>query len=279
MVAKSGNPIALRIDDVGASSKQYEVYSYWRLRLGPITLRGNWLFLKYLPPFRRWGVYREMTANEWERVLAILRRHNARLTVAITACWVKDENEQIPFPRMFPRQAEVINAGVREGLLEIANHGLTHCVSVGNAFKTRWFSGNRNQHREFWDWLPRQHHEEHIRRSQEILQDYFGPAIVTLVPPGNVFSSATLDAAMVHGLRYVSCATEPRVYSGIEVLGEENTVAFHDRDLVLNGMGYLEELLERYASHSFQFVRELPLAHSDRSSTSPFPIVQEKASK
>jgi hypothetical protein len=191
--------LALRIDDIGASSKKNEVYSH------SLYGAGNWLFLKYLPPFKKWGPYREMFASEWESVLGLLKQYDAKLTVAITASWVESETQLIPFPERFPDEAAAIKRGVEAGLIEVANHGLTHCVLAGNAFKPKLFSGNRRYHREFWDWIPVEEQEAHLRKSQQILQGYFGTPILTFVPPGNVFSSDTFAAAKRQGLRYVSC--------------------------------------------------------------------------
>src|SRR3989442_5561 len=63
--APSSNVCALRLDDVGASSKRYEVYSTRSWGLGRLRISGNWLFLKYLPGVKRWAPYRELTAAEW----------------------------------------------------------------------------------------------------------------------------------------------------------------------------------------------------------------------
>ena len=47
----------IRMDDVGAASKRHEVYGVTRLALGPfrIPFPGNCLWLKYVPPIKRWG--------------------------------------------------------------------------------------------------------------------------------------------------------------------------------------------------------------------------------
>src|SRR5712692_9087518 len=123
-------PLALRLDDVGAASKQHEVYGLTRIRLRrwELPFPGNFLFLKYLPPLRRWGPYRELTAGEWERILDALSAAGARMTVAITAGWVEAAGAVVPFPRKFPDAAAAIRAGMGRGLLEVANHGYTHCV-------------------------------------------------------------------------------------------------------------------------------------------------------
>jgi hypothetical protein len=249
--------IALRIDDIGASTKRYEVYSEHVWNIAGLKIYGNWLFLKYLPPFRKWGPYREMLPGEWYSIFDLLEMYNAKLTVAVTATWAKSEKNLIPFPQRFPGEAEVLREGLEQGLIEIANHGLTHCVVEGNVFKPRWFSSNRRYHREFWDWVPVEVHEEHIRRSQGILQDYFRAEIVTFVPPGNVFTNDTLEIAERYGLRYVSCQTEPRRYGKINVIGDKNVIPFHDREMVLEGIEWFERLLSEHSDEEHCFVREL----------------------
>ncbi len=261
--------IALRLDDVGASTKKHEVYSeyVWKLKIKGRTLKitgrklkvhiGNWLFLKYLPAFKAWGPYREMTGQEWYAVFDLLEQFQAKLTVAVTAAWAESEENLIPFPCRFPEEAQVLKEGVQQGLLEIANHGLSHCVLKDNLFKPKWFSGNRQYHREFWDWISPDIHEEHVGRSQDILQTYFQTDIVTFVPPGNVFADVTLDYAWKYGLRYVSCKTSPRIDKQLVIIGDEGVLAFHDREIVLGGVGWLKELLTKYQHRQFSFVKDL----------------------
>jgi len=126
----------LRIDDIGASTKRYEVYSK--------KMFGNFLFLKYLPGFKAWGPYDEMDDAQWQKVLDLLIKYSAKLTVGITASWVDRDGDLVPFPEKFPVQAGVIKQGWKEGLLEIASHGLTHCV-LGKHLP-RFFSSNRKYH-------------------------------------------------------------------------------------------------------------------------------------
>ncbi len=257
IVEQQAQPIALRLDDVGASSKKYEVYSNKAWHLGRVSISGNWLFLKYLPAFKSWGPYRELKAAEWLDLLELLEGYGAKLTVAVTATWVESQERLIPFPQRFPAEAAAIKAGVEQGLLEVANHGLTHCVVDKNLFKPRLFSSNRNFHREFGPSANIDNQDKHLRESQQILEDWLGIEITTFVPPGNLFTEDTLSLAAKNGLRYVSANTPPRPDSRPVVVGNQNVIAFHDRDIVLNGKDWLQTLLESNKAKRFCFVREL----------------------
>jgi len=250
-----GSGVALRLDDVGAASKRHEVYGETRVRVGGVRVPfpGNFLFIKYLPPFRRWGPYRELGPDEWERVMGCLESAGARMTVAITAGWVEDDGTVTPFPRKFPASAERIREGVERGLVEVANHGYTHCVLRDRLFRPRLFASNRQFHREFYDWLPADTHRAHLTRAQDILQEFFHTRVVTLVPPGNVFAAATLEAAAAAGIRYVSCLSPGRLsgVSGLTWVAGRDVVALHDRDLVLGGV---DALRRRLAARDATFV-------------------------
>jgi len=241
--------IALRIDDIGASTKKFEVYSK--------IPGGNFLFFKYLKPFKAWAPYRELTGRDWLNIFNVLELFNAKLTVAITAAWVQKDSSLIPFPIRFPDEASVLKEGLKKGLIEIANHGLTHCV-VGK-HRPCFFRSNRTFHREFWDWLPANVHYEHLTKSQDILQNFFDEEIVTLVPPGNVFSTATVEAAKKCNIRFINCQlkTQPDC-SGIRCIGNDNVIAFHDRELVLNGTDWLKyKLSELPDNTTYCFIKEL----------------------
>lgn len=235
--------VILRIDDIGAASKYNEQYGR-ALRLAgktipfPVSHVGP---LKRLPPFRGWGPYREMSPEEWEQTFELLATYGAHLTVCITAAWVEDDNSLTPFPQKFPAQAKLLKDAAKSGLIEIGNHGLTHCV-LGE-HKPRLLRGNRTQHREFWDWLPDTLHAEHLKRAQTILTDYFGP-IITLTPPGNQWTRATESEAQKVGLRFISARfpdwTEPHALTWTD---QHTTYAFHDREIVLEGVPWLKNLL------------------------------------
>ncbi len=241
--------IALRIDDIGASTKQHEVYSRYRL--------GNILFLKYLRPFAAWGPYREMTSNEWCSVFELLQAFKAKLTVAVTASWVNYNGTFIPFDEKFPDVLNALKDGVNAGVIEIANHGLTHCVLKDNLFRPHLFKSNRIYHREFWDWIPHEVHEDHLAKSQDILSRSFLKTPRIFVPPGNVYTDATLDAAARHGIEIVNCNTPDRKYNEIKLVSNERVISFHDRELVLYGIKWLENILKINVNCDYRFVGEL----------------------
>lgn len=249
--------IIFRIDDIGASSKQFEVYSKFP--------GGNFLFIKYLYPFSAWGPYQELTASVLEKILKILKKLNAKLTVGVTACWVEKDNSLTPYPKKFPEQATILKNGVQEGLIEIANHGLSHCV-VGQHLP-RLLSSNRNFHREFWDWLPKKLHYQHLEQSQKILEQYFGK-VVTFVPPGNVWTKDTEIAAAKFGLKYF-CAKFDLVKTGdksngLTYISDLNSFSFHDRDIVQNGISWLEDQIIKFQWQGFEIQSSVGFARSLR---------------
>ncbi len=240
--------IALRIDDIGASSKEYEVYSK--------KTYGNFLFLKYLKPLKAWGPYREMSATEWEKVIELLQKYNARLTVGITASWVNFDGTMTPFDQKFPEQLEILKKGVKLGVFEIANHGLTHCVLKDNKFRPHPFQSNRIYHREFWDWIDEGIQATHLKNSQNILERSFGFKPKLLIPPGNVYSQKTLELCPQNGLEVVNCNTKTDTKQNPKILSNENIIAFHDKELVELGLEWLEDVLQKNSTKTFCFVSE-----------------------
>lgn len=242
--------IALRVDDVGSASKLHEVYGKNRL--------GNFLFLKYLKPFRAWGPYEELSVIQWEAIFNYCRNHHYKLTLGVTAAWVEKDGNLTPFPEKYPAQAKILKEAMREGVVEIANHGLTHCVLANGAFKPKLFSSNRKWHREFWDWVPTEIQEEHIQKSQNILQDYFQEKVLTFIPPGNVFTETTLEIAAQYGLRYLSCnRTEEVKGRHMTVIPNDSVVAFHDKELGEFGIDWFQSLEEKIKGKRVNFIKEI----------------------
>jgi peptidoglycan/xylan/chitin deacetylase (PgdA/CDA1 family) len=253
--------VALRLDDVGAASKQHEVYGLTRIRVGPLALPfpGNFLFLKYLWPIKRWAPYPELTAGQWDEILRTLSDAGATLTVGVTAAWVERDGRIVPFPIKFPGPARVLREGAVSGLLEIANHGYTHCVVDNGRFRPRLFSGNRPWHREFYDWLPEEVHRDHLRAAQEILASWIGAPVQTLVPPGNVLSAKAVALAASVGIRFISRTgvMPDGARDGVTFVDDSRVVAFHDRDIVTRGVAYLRRLIDSHRGARFVTLSEL----------------------
>jgi hypothetical protein len=260
------------MDDVGASSKRYEIYSDYRFGVGSIGISANLLFLKYLKPFKKWGVYRELKSSDWQQIIDKLDYEEIKLTLAITAAWADNEFTIIPFQEKYPDEAELIKDGQKRGLLEIANHGLTHCVVENNLFKPKWFSSNRKYHREFWDWVSPEIQEKHIKESQSILKNYFKKDIVTFVPPGNVFTDITVKLAERYGIKYISCRTAPTIKGNITIIGNQNVIPFHDRDIIINGQQWFDSLINDNKKFKKIFICELgeTLSHLLKTQTAQF---------
>lgn len=235
-----------RIDDIGASTKQFEQYGKKWLR--PFSNFGP---LKRLPPSRMWGPYEELTGSEWERFLEIFRKHRIVPLIAITACWVDDKSRLIPFPEKFPDEATVLKQAANRDEIEIANHGLTHCV-VGKHLPRR-FSSNRALHREFLPTLDQDVHTQHIQESQRILETFFDRTIDTLIPPGNLWSIKTYQAAKGTSIKKIICArpiADAQIQmEGIEFIDDTHgVIRFHDRELRLYGTSWLEDTIAKHQS-------------------------------
>ena len=228
-----------RIDDIGASTKLYNQHAKEKWRFFPFA---NFWFFKIVEPFRGWAKYEELTAFEWNKFLDIFNEYNIRPIIAVTACWVEKDGRPVPFPEKFPEQAAVLKKALKDDKIEIANHGLTHCV-VGR-HRPKFWGSNRRYHREFWPWLPKDVHEEHIVKSQGILESYFESKINILVPPGNVWSTKTCEAMKGTNLDTVLCnrnmMDSDKCDCEIKFVDDRyGYFNFHDRELKLYGGEWL----------------------------------------
>jgi len=249
--------IVLRIDDIGASGKIYNQRGrkYWPI-LGkqiPLSFFADWLFFKRIKPFALWAKYPELNVKQWEQIFSLIKSLDAKLTVGITACWAETETSLIPFDKKFPEEASILKEGLEERIIEIANHGLTHCVLINNLFLPQPFSSNRKYHREFWDWLSPEIHREHIFKSQEILTNYFKNDIKTFIPPGGIWADVTEKYAFECGIKYLS-AVEKRCPTGKEsngliYVGNNNMIDFHDREIALYGTKWLKNETDKYSAN------------------------------
>lgn len=234
-----------RIDDIGASTKYYNQWGKKRFSWRGITYFyfpwANYGPLKRHWPFRGWARYEELTAEEWQKYLRIFEDNHIKPIVAVTATWVDEKSNLIPFPEKFPAEAESLKKAADEEKIVIANHGLTHCIVGSHLPHFRY--PNRKAHREFWPEMPSDLHYEHIQESQKILENYFERKIEIFVPSGNVWSEKTYEALKetnikkVIAARYMLETNKPM--EGIEFIKDDDFVRFHDRDLKLRGEKWL----------------------------------------
>ena len=235
------------MDDVGASTKKYEIYSKYKI--------GNLFLLKYYKPFKAWGPYEELTFEDWEKIIELLIKYNSKLTIGVTSSWVNKNSELTPFNIKFPNQAKILKKAIKNNCIEIASHGLTHCV-VGHHLP-RLLTSNRKYHREFWDWLPYDVHYNHLKKSKKILEDWTNEKITSLIPPGNVYSFKTLKAAVKLGFKNINCSKMIKHNLNIKLLDNKNIFPFHDRDIVVNGINWFEDVLKKYQNYEHKFIKEL----------------------
>ena len=194
----------LRLDDIGASSKRWEVYS------------RSWRPLKYVPPFKAWGPYREMTAGELDRLCKFVQEAKSQMTVVVTAAWVEADGTLVPYHHKYPGQAGVLRQWQDRSVIEIANHGLTHCQNGHH--RPRW-TGNRPQHREFVAGMTREDAFKRLSAAQSWLTKAFGRSPKVFVPPGNLFPVQWASLLEDASLRLPSPG-----------------LVWHDRDFILGGL-------------------------------------------
>src|SRR5258706_7565154 len=203
---------------------------------------SNFWFFKRIKPFKKWGKYDELTSLEWKDFLDIFKKNDIIPIVAITAAWVDNNSKLIPFPEKFPEQAKMLKQAFLNGRIIIANHGLTH--SIVGSHLPKLLGSNREFHREFYQWLPDEIHQEHIIKSQKILESYFEKPIEIFVPPGNIWSQKTYKAfkntniKKVMSNKYMQDSSQKM--DGVSFIHDNDGVfAFHDRELKLYGQKWL----------------------------------------
>lgn len=241
-----------RIDDIGASTKHFNQHGQkWFKLFGKKIIYfpfANFWFFKRIKPFKKWAKYDELTPKEWQEFLEIFKEKNIVPVIAVTATWVDEKSNLIPFPEKFKEEAKVLKEAFLKDEIIIANHGLTHCI-VGKHLP-KFFGSNREFHREFYSNLDQSWHDNHIKKSQEILENYFGKKIERFVPPGNVWSIKTYKAFVGTNIKfvlsknYMEDSSEGMV--GIEFIKDgQNMVAFHDKELKLYGAKWLKTKLSK----------------------------------
>lgn len=245
--------LTFRFDDIGASSKLYtqhgkKVFRYKNVPFFYFPLANFWFF-KRIWPFAKAGPYAEISVQEWESFLQIFQQEEVHPLIAITAAWVEKDGSLTPFPEKFPEEAALLKRAFQAGRITLANHGLTHCIVGKHLPQT--FGSNREFHREFWPSLDEQLHQDHVLRSQAILEDYFGAPITLFVPPGNVWSKKTYTALLkthirtVIADRYMLDSQEP-MKDITFIADKDGYQVFHDRDLKKGGVQWLKKTIAAY---------------------------------
>jgi len=212
----------IRIDDLGASTHFYERYGRKCFNFWPLY---NQRF------FGHWGPFPEIEVRTLENFL-LSNTSNKVIIMAITASWVDGSGKAIPFPDKYPEHASLIKEFVTDKKVIIASHGLTH--SVDGFHKNKLFGGNRNFHREFWDWVPFHIQLDHLKRSKDTLSECFAVDVDIFVPPGNLYSPITVQALEISGFKKVNASKDHTSESSIEFLPDEGMLLLHTRDLIFN---------------------------------------------
>ena len=125
--------IALRIDDFGASSKEFEIYTK---KFGRF---GNYIGLHHFKKYRAWAKYQELETHELKTFINLLSNANCKATLGITASWQLKDGTLVSYPDKFPDNVALIKEVIDADLIEIANHGLTHCVTENFSFTKVFF--------------------------------------------------------------------------------------------------------------------------------------------
>lgn len=243
----------LRIDDIGASTKYYNQHGKkWFRVFGKKIIYfplANFWFFKRISPFKKWAKYEELTPDEWLDFMKFFKENRIVPIVAVTATWVDDKFNLTPFHEKFPEEARLLKEAFSGGEIIIANHGLTHCI-VGKHLP-RFFSSNREYHREFYSYLDQSWHHEHIKKSQEILEAFFERPVEIFVPPGNIWSVKTYNAIKETNIKRVMCNkfmedSDVKLEDLEFIIDGDNQLVIHDRDMKLFGVRWLNSKLKKY---------------------------------
>lgn len=246
--------IFFRIDDFGASAKYYEQHGKKIFRVNNIPVfyfpLSDFWFFKRIWPFREWAKYEELSATELLKFIKIFQQAKIIPIFSLTATWVDLAGNLIPYNEKFSLSAEVLKKFYQSGDIQIANHGLTHCVVEQH--RPRFFSSNRQFYREFWPYLPAKLHEEHILRSQDILENFLERPVTIFVPPGNVWSIKTAESLLKTNIKTVMAKKylldSDKIFPNIVFHQDDQDFRYHDRDLKLKGEKWLQQKVVEFNS-------------------------------
>ena len=232
---------ALRLDDFGASSKQNEIYTK------ALNGWGNLLSLHSFQKFRAWAKYEEIEVSLLEGFVQKLADQNSKATLGITACWLSLDGTLETYKVKFPDHLRVLQVGIDIGVIEIANHGLTHAVTENMDFRPKRFSSNRTVHREYWPWRKKNVIHSAVSLSQIVLQDCFGSKPNIAVPPGNVWCREYAEACTENGIKIINSNLPSQDNVSLDeldlvYLSNDQVVALHDKELIEEGLDFFDRL-------------------------------------
>lgn len=161
-----------------------------------------------------WG-WEYFTAREWRRFFETLRRHSAKVNLMIVPFNVsKDTGAWVPYNLTHPREVEEIRKAVREGIVEVGDHGATHVNPFQEGFiraegkdpmyltsKIRFeFGYDPNSRRR----IPFELQLYHIRAGTKAIEEWFGVRPIVFTPPWHVWDNSTEKALKELGYAFLS---------------------------------------------------------------------------
>ncbi len=241
----------LRIDDFFSNTRLFNQHAKTRkinvflLKKIPILFFANWLFIKRTKILKGWAPFPEISPKKLLEISNLLQKFDCSATLAITATFLDENSKFIPFFEKYPEQSKIIKDGVRKKIFHIANHGLTHCVVNKKKYLPKLFSSNRKYHREFYNWIPYSIKEDHIIKSNKLLEKYFNIKIDTFVPPGNVWCKDTEEILIKEGIKII-LTDKKNINSNKQELKVINydMISIHTKDIVEGSKEYFSNLLK-----------------------------------
>lgn len=139
------------------------------------------------------------TSTEMEtKLIGVFRRFNMCCTFAVVPCVCAGDShdpgpqEYLPLPE---EKAQLFASAVREGVLEIAQHGCSHQTNGLQGENYSEFAG-----------LGYEEQLEKIQRGKQFLEGELGLSITTFVPPWNRYDANTLKALEKAGFACLSAS-------------------------------------------------------------------------
>ena len=80
----------------------------------------------------------------------------------------------------------------------------------------------------------------------------------TFIPPGNVYSNDTIDAAEAFGIMRINSSKIIPNQTKVNIINEDSVYPFHDREIELYGISWLEDRIkELKQNQEFALIRDL----------------------